>query len=465
MPTSSLEGCVALGFALFRGVEAERLNWIKNHFPTFSSATLRFAAAVLFAGMAGTQVEAQGLWPFNAPAPTVPPKAVEKPKEVIPPKAKQPTVQSNIPSAAKGVAKSATDASSPLQRRRDAVNQWVVGIAAGRIEGAPLRLAAELAQVTDDAENLRVMPIVTRGVFENFTDILYLRGVDAAIVYGDVMDHYKTKEKIPNIENQVAFVANLFVAEMHVLARPEIKSLQDLAGRRVNFNSAGTAAAFTGPIVFDRLGIAVVKQFEPHREVMAAMTNNTDVAAVVFVTTKPVAPLAQPSWPEGFKLLPVEYTSALEDLYLPANLEHAEYPKLIPRDQKVATIAVPVVLAVANAGVGSDRHRRLARFVDRFVERFVQLQKPPYDNSWKSVNLAAPVPGWKRFSAMQAKLDSLSASNSRQVTSSASTAPVPAPAIDPALARKQAQRAAPGDVAEQERLFKTFMEWNRGQTR
>ena len=216
MPTSSLEGCVALGFALFRGVEAERLNWIKNHFPTFSSATLRFAAAVLFAGMAGTQVEAQGLWPFNAPAPTVTPKAVEKPKEVIPPKAKQPTVQSNIPSAAKGVVKSATDASSPLQRRRDAVNQWVVGIAAGRIEGAPLRLAAELAQVTDDAENLRVMPIVTRGVFENFTDILYLRGVDAAIVYGDVMDHYKTKEKIPNIENQVAFVANLFVAEMHV---------------------------------------------------------------------------------------------------------------------------------------------------------------------------------------------------------------------------------------------------------
>ena len=69
------------------------------------------------------------------------------------------------------------------------------------------------------------------------------------------------------------------------------------------------------------------------------------------------------------------------------------------------------------------------------------------------------------LSAMQAKLDSLSASNSRQVTSSASTAPVPAPAIDPALARKQAQRAAPGDVPEQERLFKTFMEWNRGQTR
>ena len=447
---------------MFRGVEADHLNWTNNQ-----SRVIRLAAALLIVVIAGAPVQAQGLWPFNAPTPTAPPKAVEKPKEVAPPKAKQPAAQSIVPSTTKSAAKGAagTDGTSPLQRRRDAVNQWVVGIAAGRIEGAPLRLAAELAQVTDDAENLRVMPIVTRGVFENFTDILYLRGVDAAIVYGDVMDHYKTKEKIPNIENQVAYVANLFVAEMHVLARPGINTLQDLAGKRVNFNSVGTAAAFTGPIVFDRLGIAVVKQFEPHREVMAAMTKTSDVAAVVFVTTKPVAPLAQPAWPEGFKLLPVEYSAALEDLYLPANLEHSEYPNLIPKDQKVATIAVPVVLAVANAGIGSDRHRRLARFVDRFVERFVQLQKPPYDTSWKSVNLAAPVPGWKRFSAMQAKLDSLGASTNRQVTSSASTAASAAPTIDPALARRQAQRAAPGDAAEQERLFKTFMEWNRGQTR
>jgi TRAP-type uncharacterized transport system substrate-binding protein len=350
-----------------------------------------------------------------------------------------------------------------VQVKRVSAYDWVVGIAAGRIEGAPLRLAAEIAQVGDDGDNLRIMPIVTRGVFDNISDILYLRGVDAAIVYGDVLEHYRATKSIPNVERRVAYLANLSLAEVHVLARPGINSLKDLAGKRVNFNTAGTAAAFTGPIVFEKLGIKVVQQFEPHREVMAAMATSEDVAAVVFVTTKPVPPIAQPKWPDGFKLIPVEYTAALEEFYLPANLEHAEYPKLIPVGQKVATIAVPVILAVFNAPPDTDRYRRLSRFTDRFVERLPQLQKPPYDPSWRDINLAAIVPGWKRFAPMQARLDRIGSAKPRGV-GVVTGAPAPAnstPTIDEKLARQQAARAAPTDPAEQDRLFKTFLEWNR----
>ncbi len=405
---------------------------------------------------------AQLFWPFSSPTPEPQPKAIDKQKEPQPAKPKaatntQPAIKQ--PKTAPVPSVSPTTGSLPaatsIDRKRDAVNQWVVGIAAGRIEGAPLRLAAELAEVTDDGDNLRVMPIVTRGVFENFTDILYLRGVDAAIVYGDAMGHYKTKDRIANIDNQVAYVANLFVAEMHVLARPGINSMRDLAGKKVNFNVAGTAAAFTGPLVFERLGINVVKQFEPQREALAAIGKESDVAAIVIVTTKPAPSLAQSNWPEGFRLIPVEYTSALEDYYVPANLDPSDYPRLIPEGQKVATIAVPVVLAAANAAAGSDRHRRLSRFVDRFVERLGALQKPPYDANWKSVNLAATVPGWKRFSAMQQKLGTLG------VTTSSSAAA----AVDKNVARKQAIRAAPDDAAEQEKLFQKFLEWNQGQPR
>ena len=38
-----------------------------------------------------------------------------------------------------------------------------------------------------------------------------------------------------------------------------------------------------------------------------------------------------------------------------------------------------------------------------------------------------------------------------------------ASAIDPAIVRAQAAKAAPNDPAEQERLFKQFMEWSRAQ--
>src|SRR5262249_715475 len=47
------------------------------------------------------------------------------------------------------------------------LNSWIVGLAAGQLEGAPLRFAAELARVLDDGDNMRVLPIVTRGIFDN----------------------------------------------------------------------------------------------------------------------------------------------------------------------------------------------------------------------------------------------------------------------------------------------------------
>src|SRR5262249_43396712 len=65
------------------------------------------------------------------------------------------------------------------------LNRWTVGLAAGRLEGGPLRFAAELARVLDDGNNFRVLPVVTRGPFDNVFDLLYLNGVDAAILHGD----------------------------------------------------------------------------------------------------------------------------------------------------------------------------------------------------------------------------------------------------------------------------------------
>src|SRR3954447_10234024 len=67
------------------------------------------------------------------------------------------------------------------------LNSWTIGLAAGQPEGAPLRFATELARVLDDGDKMHVVPIVTRGISDNIYDLLYLRGVDAAIVYGDTL--------------------------------------------------------------------------------------------------------------------------------------------------------------------------------------------------------------------------------------------------------------------------------------
>lgn len=312
---------------------------------------------------------------------------------------------------AKAVAKAAaTDpqAAKWSHAGKDKLNEWVVGLAAGRTEGAPLRLAAELARVLDDGDRMRVLPIVTRGPFDNMADLLMLRGVDAAVLMGDTLEHFEKVEKVPRLHDRIAYVASLFPSEVHILVRPEINSIADLAGKKVNFNSPGTAAAYTGPLILSKLGIKVTEAFDPHPVALAQMKTSDAYSALFWVTTKPIDPLAKQDFPAGFKLLAVPYTKELEELYMPAALEHRDYPKLIAEGQKVQTVSVPAVLAVHTWPAGTERHKRIARFVDYLFDRLPALQKAPFDPAWKSVSLKATVPGWKRFDHVERRLEEAS---------------------------------------------------------
>jgi TRAP-type uncharacterized transport system substrate-binding protein len=285
---------------------------------------------------------------------------------------------------------------------KDKMNSWTVGLAGGLLEGAPLRLAAEMARVADDGPNLHVLPIVTRGATDNLNSLLYLRGVDAAIINSDALEEYKIQ--VPQIRRRITYLLNLFPSELHIFVRPEIESLQDLAGKKVNFNTQGTAAAYSGPLIFSRLGINAEKTFIPHQVALEQMRKG-EMAAVVFITSKPVDAFVKGRWEPGFKFLPIKYESKFEDYYLPASLEASEYPGLIKQGERVPTIAVPTALVAFNWPAQTNRYQRVARFVDILFTRIDRLQGPGFDQKWKSINLAATVPGLDRSAAVQAWLD------------------------------------------------------------
>jgi hypothetical protein len=234
--------------------------------------------------------------------------------------------------------------------------------------------------------------------------------------------------------------------------------MKDLEGKTVNFNTVGTAAAYSGPIIFKQLGINIDAQFVPHNVAMESMRKGENkFAATFWISSKPLAPFLKGNFPPGFKFLPVEYSDKLE-YYYPAYLETKDYPALIPEGQRVETIAVPAVLAVYDWPADTDRYNRVSRLVDYIIDRFPKLQTDAgYHPKWKDVNLAGSVPGWQRFGPMEAKL--------KQITSAIKQPPpASAPArqkIDHALARAQAARAAPNDPREQERLFQQFIEWTK----
>jgi TRAP-type uncharacterized transport system substrate-binding protein len=294
---------------------------------------------------------------------------------------------------------------SATAKPEETINAWTVGLAGGLIEGAPIRLAAEMARVVDDGDNLHVLPVVTRGPTENVNSLLYLKGIDTAIISADSLDEYKNQ--VPDIQHKIAYVLNLFPSELHVFVRPEIQSLADLAGKKVNFNTLGTAAAYSGPLIFSRLGIDVEKTFIPHQVALEQMRKGEgDMAAVVFITSKPVDAFVRGRFEPGFKFLPVPYNSKLEDYYLPSTLDSTDYPGLIKPGERVQTIAVSTALVAFNWPANSNRYERVARFVEHLFSHLDKLQGPGFDPKWKSINLAASVPGLARFPAAQAWLDS-----------------------------------------------------------
>jgi hypothetical protein len=270
---------------------------------------------------------------------------------------------------------------------RDRLNGWTIGLAGGLLEGAPIHFATEIARVVNDGGTMHVLPIVTRGPTENVNDLLYLKGIDVAIINNDSLEEYKSQ--VPQIQRRITYVLSLFPSELHIFVRPEIRSLADLEGKKVNFNTQGTAAAYSGPLIFSRLGLSVEKMFIPHPVALEQMKRG-EIAGVVFVTSKPVDAFVKGKWEEGFKFLPVEYGSKFEDYYLPSYLEPTDYPNLIAKGERIATIGVPTILASFNWREGSPPYTRVA---------------PGFDPKWKDVNLATRTPGLERFKAAQEWLD------------------------------------------------------------
>jgi len=334
------------------------------------------------------------------------------------------------------------------QQAIEKLNAWTVGLAAGQLEGAPIRFATDIARVVDDGDNLHVLPIVTRGPTENVEALLYLKGVDVAIINSDALEEFKAL--IPDVQKRITYILNLFPSELHIFVRPEINSLSDLKGKKVNFNTPGTTAAYSGPLIFDQLKLDVDKTFIPHQIALEQMRSGQgDMEAVVFITSKPVEAFLHGKWDPGFKFLPVELEES--EFYVPAKLTASDYPQFIPPGQEIQTIAVPTILAAFNWPRSSDRYRRVARLTDYLFDRLDKLQQPGFHPKWKDVNLAATVPGLTRFPAAQDWLG-------RNTASRIATAPAAGPAIGSAAPAAVPEANTP---EQQQRLYQEFLDWRR----
>jgi TRAP-type uncharacterized transport system substrate-binding protein len=300
----------------------------------------------------------------------------------------------------------------PEAALRDRKNAWTVGVAGGLLDGTRMRFVDEMARLTADGDNLRVMPFISQGSASNLEDLLYLRGVDIVVTQSDVFEFFRTQRGIPNLEKRVNFIFRFPPSETHIIARKEIQTIEDLRGKKVHFGSDGAAGTLTGPILFQRLGVQVqqVEGMDNPTGMQKVATGEID--AVVRVTGKPTSYVSSIPANSGLHLVPIPYSKKFTDYYALSEFTNADYPNLVAPGERVDTIGVPGVLAVYNWPKNTDRYRKVERFVTRLFANWDKLLKPPNHPKWKDINLAATVEGWSRFSVAERELQRLQSDGS-----------------------------------------------------
>jgi TRAP-type uncharacterized transport system substrate-binding protein len=357
------------------------------------------------------------------------------------------------PAQAQAIPKS-LEAAGPDAEIKNRKNNWTVGVAGGQLSGTYMTFANELAEVLDDGDNLRVIPMVTYGAASNMDDLLYLRGVDVAVTQSDVFEYFRTQRKTPNLEQRVNYVIRLPVSELHILARKEIRSIEDLRGKKVNFGPQGAGSSLTGAIVFQRLGIKVEQLFLDGPAATQKLRSG-EISALLRQIGKPIDVFAKMPKDSGFHLLPIPFSKVFADYYTIGEFTNKDYPTLVPEGTTVDTLAVPAVLAVFNWPKGHDRYRKTHRLVEAMFTKWDKFLQPPRHPKWRDVNLAATVPGWTRWSVAEEML--------RKVQPGGAPDPQVASGDFAAFLRTTGISNANLTQEQRDKLFREFLQWQAAQ--
>ena len=274
------------------------------------------------------------------------------------------------------------------------INSNTIAVISGNLNATYVTIAYDMSAVLDDGDDFRVLPVIGKGGGQNIKDVRFLKGVDLGITQSNLLGYYKRTNEIGPIDDKIVYIAKLFNEEMHLIVRADsgITSLADLAGKKVNFSDIGSGTQLSTRDIFERLGIKPEEVNMGQADAFEALKKG-EIAATILIAGKPAGSMAKLKAADGFRILPVAFDKPLQTDYLPATLTSEDYPGLIAPGEKVETVAVGAVLIAFNWPKGTDRYRRIQKFVDAFFPRLAEFQKAPRHPKWREANLARDLAG------------------------------------------------------------------------
>jgi hypothetical protein len=335
---------------------------------------------------------------------------------------------------------------------RDQVNEGTVTIISAPVGGVTSILMSDLARVVDN-DQVRVLQVIGKGPVQNVVDILDLKSIDMGAVVSDVPEFYKLQYNLPDIGSRLRYIAKLYNNEIHIVAPTSVKTVFDLADKKVM--APKDVGFYAAKSIFTRLNIKCTFDVQTDDTLALQKVVNGEADAWI-VSTGKVMPIARNLKNEDGRLhlVSIPYDTRVQDIYLPSTFSSDEYPNLISKGQKVETLAASTLLITYNWPENSDRYRRVAKFIDAFFSKIDEFDKPPRHPKWREASISATISGWQRFKAAQDWLDV------HQRSDAASAAAADSEEFKQFLS--QTSRSKFSD-AELVKLYDAFLEWKRSQ--
>lgn len=300
---------------------------------------------------------------------------------------------------------------------KNTLNANRVGIITGSPTGTYIKIGSDLDRLLTDHSglSLRVVTMKGRGSVGNLRDLLYLTGVDAAIVQADVLAYMQAERPADYdyLRERVKYVTQLYNEEIHILARDGITSAAQLNGKLVAVGGEGGGTAITAQTLFrDVLRIQPRIDFMSQEEALSRLVDGR-IAAMMYVSGKPAGIFRDLSAQEinaanlnFIRFNPDEIgrgDTLATTRYAAAELTDADYGAIIaPGAPPVSVLAVPAVLAVYNwdpatSDWSKQQYDNLNRFVSAFFGKIDRLGADGYNAKWCQMDLGVVLSGWQRF--------------------------------------------------------------------
>jgi uncharacterized protein len=216
-------------------------------------------------------------------------------------------------------------------------------IATGSSEGTYFKIAQDIKQIAEK-EGIPIEVVQTNGSFDNI-NLLAAGKVDLAIMQLDVLRfvaEIMLKETGLNVLQEAKVALNLYLEEIHIITKnPEIRTLQQLEGKRVGVGPEKSGSALTAEVLLAGFGVKIDPVFDAPEGAVKKLSQG-EIDALIFIGGAPVP--AFQNLDKSFYFVALPSNSGLEQIYPKKKIAKSVYPWA----DEIDTHAVPSVIMTRN---------------------------------------------------------------------------------------------------------------------